>query len=187
MACAPSPPVSYHTCRGNLTMQFTFSSMDAETARTICSWRYEGQYAVYDIGGANEKDVTAEMLDRRSPYYAVRDEHGEVVGFFNFGSSAQVWDSAEPGIYAESRTVTIGLGLRPDLTGQGRGIGLAFVNAGLAFAREQFAPKHLRMYVMTFNTRAIRVYEEVGFRHMRVFTQHNIHGELEFLEMSREA
>ena len=168
-------------------MQFTFSLMDAETARTICSWRYKGQYAVYNIGGADEENVPTEMLDQRSSYYAVRDELGEVVGFFNFGSSAQVWDSAEPGIYAANRTVTIGLGLRPDLTGQRRGIGLAFVNAGLAFAREQFAPKHLRMYVMTFNARAIRVYEEAGFRHVRVFTQHNIHGKLEFLEMSREA
>lgn len=167
-------------------MQFSFIPMNEMDARDICSWRYEDPYSVYDMGGASdEAHVVLEMLDRNSPYYAVRDEQGELVGFFCFGSSALLWDSGQPGIYVENRTIPIGLGLRPDLTG--KGIGLAFVKTGLDFAREQFAPKRFRLYVMTFNERAIRVYEKAGFKRVRVFRQHNIYGEREFLEMNREA
>jgi [ribosomal protein S18]-alanine N-acetyltransferase len=164
-------------------MQFIFSPMNEADARTIKAWRYEGPYTVYNID--NDLDDLAELLDRRSPYYAVWNEQGEMIGFFVFGTSAQVGNVDIPGLYSENNTITIGLGMRPDLTG--KGLGLAFVNAGLDFAREQFKPDYFRLFVLKFNERAIRVYERAGFQHVRVFVQRNIHGEREFLEMSRLA
>jgi [ribosomal protein S18]-alanine N-acetyltransferase len=164
-------------------MQFTFKLMDEVEARAIRDWRYEEPYAVYNA--PEDSGDFSEELDRRSPYYAARDERGELVGFFNFGTSALVWDSGEPGIYCENKTVAIGLGMRPDLTG--KGLGLAFVEAGLAFAREQFHPDYFHLFVYTFNERAIKVYEHAGFQRVRVFMRRNIHGESEFLEMKRHA
>lgn len=164
-------------------MQFTFTPMNEVDAQAICSWHYEEAYSVYNIGSDAEEDAAAEMLDRRSPYYAVRNEQGKLVGFFCYGTSAQPWHNDEPGIYAENRTVPIGLGLRPDLTG--KGLGVAFVNAGLDFARKQFAPKFFCLYVMTFNERAIKVYENVGFERVGMYMQHNAYGEHAFLEMRR--
>src|SRR6185437_3785751 len=150
-------------------MQFSFRLMDEADARAILAWRYEGEYAVYNA--AADYDVSAAFLDPRSPYYAARDERGEVVGFFCFGTSAAIMGDDEPGVYAEDHSVLIGLGLRPDLTGQG--LGLAFVEAGLAFGKEQFAPTAFRLYVMTFNQRAIRVYERAGFQHVGEVIQHS--------------
>jgi RimJ/RimL family protein N-acetyltransferase len=75
--------------------------------------------------------------------------------------------------------------MQPDLTG--KGLGLAFINAGLDFAREQFQPDYFRLFVLTFNERAIRVYERAGFQQVRVFVRRNIHGEREFMEMRRHA
>ncbi len=111
-------------------MQFIFSPMNEADAHTIKMWRYEGPYAVYNID--DDPNSLAELLDRRSPYYAVRNEQGELIGFFVFGTSAQVGNVDIPGLYSENSTITIGLGMRPDLTG--KGLGLAFVNAGLDFA-----------------------------------------------------
>ena len=162
-------------------MSFIFSLMDKPAAEAIQAWRYEGPYAVYNMG--SDAGVMAELLDRRSPYYAIRDEQGELVGFFNVGTSALVWDSNEPGIYIENRTIAIGLGMQPDTTG--KGMGFMFVQACLDFARREFAPEHFRLYVFPWNKRAIRVYEQVGFQHVHVFSQRNVHGEHEFLEMSR--
>jgi RimJ/RimL family protein N-acetyltransferase len=162
----------------------SFLPMGAEDALAIQAWRYDGPYAVYNMGGDGAAEPDEELMDRRSPFFAVRDARGELVGFFNAGTSAQVWGSADPGLYAGDRTLVVGLGLRPDLTGQG--LGLAFVEACLAFARAQFAPRRFRLYVLTFNERAIRVYERAGFRRVRVFVQHNVYGELTFLEMSRD-
>ncbi|HEY7354945.1 MAG TPA: GNAT family protein [Ktedonobacterales bacterium] len=162
-------------------MQFTFRLMDEADARAMQAWRYAGEYAVYNAG--EDDDGLAEMLDRRSPHYAARDERGELVGFFAFGTSAAITGSPEPGIYGEDGSVLIGLGLRPDLTG--KGLGLAFVNAGLAFGRAQFAPTAFRLFVMTFNQRAIRVYERAGFQAVGVVMQPNPRGERPFLEMRR--
>ena len=164
-------------------MQFNFSLVNEADVHTIKMWRYEGPYAVYNIN--NDLDDLAELLDRRSPYYAVWNEQGELIGFFVFGTSAQVVGAGTPGLYSENNTITVGLGMRPDLTG--KGLGLAFINAGLDFARKQFRPDYFRLFVLTFNERAIRVYERAGFQHVRVFVQHNIHGEREFLEMRRDA
>ncbi|MBA2288451.1 MAG: GNAT family N-acetyltransferase [Ktedonobacteraceae bacterium] len=168
-------------------MQCVFSLMDKATAEAIRAWRYEGAYTVYNMGsdGDDKGEEMAELLDRRSPYYGVHDKQGELVGFFNVGTSALVWESDEPGIYGENRTIAIGLGMRPDATG--KGMGLAFVQACLDFARREFAPEHFRLYVFPWNERAIRVYERAGFQRVRIFLQRNIHGEREFLEMSREA
>jgi [ribosomal protein S18]-alanine N-acetyltransferase len=161
--------------------------MSEEDAHTICSWKYEEPYAIYSLG--NDPDEVSGMLDRRSPYYAVRDEQNELVGFFNFGTAAQPWDPGEAGhsLYTGDGMITIGLGMRPDLTGRGKGIGLAFVQAGLDFGRQQFAPKSFCLYVLSFNTRAIRVYEQAGFQRVRLFMQHNVFGNNEFMEMRQEA
>jgi ribosomal-protein-alanine N-acetyltransferase len=168
-------------------VKFTCTPVNEEDARAICAWRYAGQYAIYNTGSdaGNNEDAVAEMLDRRSPHYAVRNEQGELVGFYAFGTSATVAEVEEPALYAENNTIFIGLGMRPDLTG--KGLGLDFINTELDFARQQFAPDYFRLYVLSFNKRAMRAYEKAGFERVRTFTQHNIHGDNEFVEMMRKA
>ena len=161
-------------------MQFIFKLMDEADASAIQAWNYEEPYRVYNWEA--EDDISG-MLDRRSPHYTVKDEQDEMIGFFSYGSSAEPWNSDEPFLYNENNTITVGLGMRPDLTG--KGLGLAFVNAGLDFAREQFKPDHFRLFVMTFNDRAIQVYERAGFQRVGIFVQHNPNGDREFLEMRR--
>ncbi len=161
-------------------MKFIFTPMDEVNAHTIQSWNYEAPYNIYNWTA--EDDIT-EMLDRRSPHFAVRDEYGELMGFFSYGSSALVWDSGEPHLFSENNTITIGLGMRPDLTG--KGLGLAFVNAGLDFARKQFKPDYFRLFVLIFNQRAIRVYEHAGFQRVGIYLQPNANGYREYLEMRK--
>ncbi len=166
-------------------MHFTFTPMAEEDARAIRSWNYEEPYSVYNIHGIEEPEAFEEMLDRRSPYYAVRDEHTTLIGFFSYGTSAHVDGDSKPGLFVGDRMVTIGLGLRPNITGHG--LGLAFVNAGLDFARKEFAPKHFRLYVFDWNERAIRVYERAGFQRIGPHLVHRPEGDRIFIEMQRVA
>lgn len=168
-------------------MRFTFTPMTRPEALAILTWRYAGPYAVYNMEG-DEATALPELLDPRSPYFAVHIERGELVGFFAFGTSAEVGgEPAEPALFSGNRILSVGLGLRPDLTGHSQGIGLAFVNAGLEFARERFHPAAFRLFVLDFNKRAIRVYERAGFAHAGSVVVRNGHGERIFFEMRRDA
>ena len=164
------------------TISFTFTPMNGEDARAIVCWQYAGPYAVYSM--SNDADAARDaLLDIRSPHFAVRDESGELVGFFGYGTAAEVGGESEPALWGEDRCLSVGLGMRPDLTG--KGLGLAFVEAGLDFALQQFAPVSFLMFALAWNERALRVYKRAGFVRVRSFIQRNIHGENEFVEMRR--
>src|SRR5439155_1592684 len=79
--------------------------------------------------------------------FAVDDAAGALIGFFSFKQ-------------ADRRALDIGLGLEPGHTGQG--LGGAFLEAGLDFARARFEPERFVLAVAGFNRRAITVYERAG-------------------------
>jgi [ribosomal protein S18]-alanine N-acetyltransferase len=89
-------------------------------------------------------------------------EAGDLIGFRSFGADGQV-----PGGAYDSSALDTGGGLRPDLTG--RGLGREAIATGLAFGRERFAPAAFRVTVASFNLRALRVVEALGFRRVDRF------------------
>jgi ribosomal-protein-alanine N-acetyltransferase len=139
-------------------------------ALAIALWRYEPPYSFYDATA--DPDDLALLLGeetRKGRHFSAFGENDELVGFFS--------------LYRAGDDIVVGLGLRPDLTG--RGLGLAFVKAGLAFARERFGPGRFRLSVATFNERAIRVYERAGFEPLRTYDHETNGGVHPFLEMVR--
>jgi RimJ/RimL family protein N-acetyltransferase len=164
-------------------MHLRFSPLTAEQAHIIAGWQYPPPYDFYN--GVGDAADLGELLDRGNPYYAAVDESGDLVGFFCFKQPAQVPAGSLAGVYDDPEALDVGLGMRPDLTG--RGLGLAFVEEGLAFARERFAPGSFRLSVATFNRRAIAVYERAGFRPTITFVNRSNGGEHEFLVMVRPA
>jgi [ribosomal protein S18]-alanine N-acetyltransferase len=127
----------------------------------IASWRYPEPYDFYD--------GDAEPVLNPERFFDARDGHGNTIGFYYFEPKPPALD--------------YGLGLRPDLTGQGRG--LEFFLAGLTFARERYRPAQVFLHVAAFNERARRVYERAGFlvvsSHVRSFERF---GEVPFLTMA---
>lgn len=177
-------------------MSFIFSPMTEADAREMLAWRYDGPYAVYnapDPALAGFADAVNELVDARSPYFAVREqEHVDAppFGFFAYGSSCEVGAEETRGmptpyLLRPDGSLTIGLGLRPDLTGRGRG--LALVEAGLAFAREHYDATLFRLYVFAWNQRAIRVYERAGFVTVGETRIAAPEGERVFIEMTLPA
>lgn len=154
-------------------MRFEFREMDENYARSIAGWHYEGVYSFYDMD--QDAEDLADLLNSRrwaGRYYAVVDEHNALVGYFCF-------EAEEP------RRVEIGLGLRPDCTG--KGLGQAFVEAGLNFAVEKFNPATFFLNVAMFNRRAIKLYTRLGFIPDAVFINPTNGGQYEFLSMVKRA
>ena len=140
-------------------MRFAFRPLTEDDARAMITWRYPGPYAFYALDAADLAEILAEL----PVYLAAVDERGEVVGFFSWGPGAQTPGGHRAGLYPPD-ALDVGLGLRPDLVG--RGLGPAFVAAGLAHLRQTLSPppERFRLSVATFNERAIRAYARAGFR-----------------------
>ena len=169
MASAPGPT------------RFTLQPIDEKAARAICSWRYPEPYDVYNGSSA----AVEHLLNPNNAYHSVVDDRGDLIGFFCFGADARVPGEIEQDDSGTGGVLDVGLGMRPDYTG--RGLGLEFVQAGLSFAREAFAPGRFRLAVLTFNQRAIRVYQKAGFVPRRVLTTETTRGRRDFLVMERPA
>lgn len=129
----------------------------------VATWRYEQPYDFYNDDG---KPV-------RSPerFFAVRDEADRLVG-------SLYYEEREPGVF-------YGLGLRPDLTGQG--LGLDFVRLGLKFAHTNFPGRRIILDVADFNHRARKVYERAGFQVTGSHVKHfDGWGQVRMIDMEQE-
>ncbi len=169
--------------------------MTAADAQAILAWRYDPPYTSYNarMGENAGYGYVAEMLDSRSPHFAARIASGvdwerkPPAGFFAFGSACEVGSEpdapAAPHLYRADGSITIGLGLRPDLTG--RGLGLPYVEAGLTLARERYHPTLIRLFVYAWNQRAITVYERAGFITIGCAGAPGSDGQPAFIEMTR--
>jgi RimJ/RimL family protein N-acetyltransferase len=126
------------------------------------AWRYPPPYDFYDDDGVPPLNPER--------FFSVHEDGGAIAGYYYF-------DQREDAIF-------FGLGLRPDLTG--RGLGLGFVKAGLDFARERFGPSRFVLDVAEFNERAIRVYERAGFSRTGTKTRFfEGWGDVPFVDMER--
>lgn len=125
--------------------------MTASYAAEIVTWRYEPPYDCYDMTTVDPGFLTS----AENGYFAlVADD--ELIGFRLFGVDGRV-----PGGRYDQSALDTGGGLRPDLTG--KGLGRLAISAGLEFGRQRFAPTAFRLTVATFNARALRVVEALGF------------------------
>ena len=159
-------------------MSFTFHPIDEASARAFLAWRYEPPYDLYN---GNPEELALELpffMDPQNGYFCIFAESEALVAFCCFGRDAQV-----PGGDYSAPALDIGLGVRPDLTGQGRG--LSFVEAVLDFARQSFAPVTFRVTIAEFNRRAQLVWEKAGFRPMQTFQRQ--YDDLGFVVLTREA
>lgn len=160
------------------TPQYLLRTLNETDAKQICAWRYAPPYDFYNIDASSVR----ELLDPAHHCIAVDGAAGGLAGFFTFGASARVRGATRAGLY-QNPALDIGLGLRPDLTGQGHG--LTFLNTGLLHAREHFQPERVRLVVAAFNSRAIRVYERAGFERGASFTSPVRKIDVPFLLMTR--
>jgi ribosomal-protein-alanine N-acetyltransferase len=124
-------------------------------AREIASWRYDPPYDCYDVTDG------AYVADPGNGFFALVHATG-LIGFRSFGPDGQV-----PGGNYDGSALDTGGGLRSDLTG--KGLGREAITTGLDFGRQRFAPEAFRVTIATFNVRARRVVEALGFRRVDSF------------------
>lgn len=119
-------------------------------SRDIAGWRYSGPWRCYDL---RPEDGPPDADDGH--HAVVGDPGGELVGFLCTGEEARV-----PGIGEEPDVVDVGVGMRPELVGQG--YGARFGEAVLDHLRAIGASR-ARAVVQSWNERSIRTARRMGF------------------------
>lgn len=157
-------------------MQLIVKDMTADEAKQISKWTYEEPYSIYSMGEG--EDTINELMSES--YFSVYSEE-QLIGYYCFGEAAQVPAGKPFGAYAAADRTDIGLGIRPDLCGQG--LGPKFFRRGLDFAREALGAKSFRLTVAAFNERAIKTYLKAGFEKVHFFERVSENARMEFWVM----
>lgn len=153
-------------------MNYTFVSMSKDFAVEIAyMWKYSGIYSFYDMTA--DKEDLKDFLNEESweRYFAVVNDEKELVGYYSF--------------YFEEGIMWIGFGLKPELTGKRHGP--EFVIAGINYLIQKlnYEKSYVMLSVATFNKRAIKAYEKIGFQGEDQFIQRTNGGEYKFLRMKK--
>lgn len=154
-------------------MELNIKQMNYNEAKQISKWIYKEPYSIYSM---DESDSCINEL--LNGYYSVSDGENNLIGYYCFGESAQVPAGNLFGVYDIKDITDIGLGIKPDLCGQG--FGTNFLYSGLDFARNKLSAKEFRLTVANFNKRAIKVYERIGFKKVDSFERISEFGKTEF-------
>lgn len=132
-------------------------------AKEVCTWHYEGVYAVYDMA---DWDVIVQNCwsladeEDREAYFIGFEENHELIGFGR--------------IQLENDFVTLGIGLKPEYCGKGYGV--SYMKALIEESQKRYPEKKITLEVRHFNKRAIRCYEKVGFITERKYMKETLHG-----------
>ena len=116
--------------------RMTIEKMRQSAALEIAGhWKYDGEYAFYDMTADPEDYEELVNPEKRGDRYFSVFEGDGLMGFFC--------------VEQKGADIEIGLGLRPDLTGRGKGG--AFLAEILSFVRENYSFEKIRVDVASFN------------------------------------
>ena len=154
-------------------MKYKFVPMNKEYSHEISyNWKYSEGYSFYDMT-ADEEDLNSFLNEENWDYhyYGVLNEESELIGFYSF--------------YFENEIMWLGFGLKPGLTGIG--LGHEFVISGMKFAvkKSNYKKNYVMLAVASFNKRAIRLYNNIGFQTVEEYMQKTNGGEFQFVKMKK--
>lgn len=143
-------------------MNISFRLVTPADVQHFFAWHYPPPYDIYNLGEEPSPEEMAYCLEPQYQYHVMLDATDVIVAFCSFGVDGQV-----PGGDYSADALDIGLGLRPELTGQGKGV--EYVQRVIDFALEKFTPNALRVTIAAFNRRAQKVWEKAGFTEISRF------------------
>lgn len=155
-------------------MTFNIQKLSQDNAEVIADkWKYPGVCVFYDM--TSDPEDYAELLTpslRKNNYFQVMVDN-QLFGFFVIEKASD-----------SENIVDIGLGIKPELTG--KGLGQSFLLEILDYIRKNYSAKTVRLGVVSFNNRAKKVYEKVGFKQTRIYDQPTNGSVYQFIEMKKE-
>ncbi|GLI57228.1 N-acetyltransferase [Propionigenium maris DSM 9537] len=139
------------------------SILSEEQAKEICTWRYEGEYAVYNFPEWSEIVKNRWGLstqDGRKSQYVAIDLNNEFVAYGR--------------IFTVNDQVFLGVGVKPIKCGNG--MGSIIMIKLIEEAQSRYRDEKIFVEVRDFNKRAKRCYESIGFRVIDKYWKNTLFG-----------
>ena len=116
-------------------VRLTFQPLEQEHALAILNWRYLPPFDYYNFDADSFQEDLHYLLDSKNAFFAILNLQEEPEGYCSFGVDGQV-----PGGHYNTEALDIGMGIRPDLTGQGRG--KQYAQAVVNYGANRYGTKH---------------------------------------------
>ncbi len=130
--------------------KYIVSVLTEDMAKEICTWRYEGNYSVYNFSDWEEVVKSGWNL-------AVKEERERE--FIGISRNDELF--AYGRMHLESGICILGVSLKPSLCGQGYGRDIMKVL--IDESKLRYPDAKIGLEVRAFNQRAIKCYESIGF------------------------
>ncbi|MFT9495248.1 GNAT family N-acetyltransferase [Anaerosolibacter sp.] len=150
--------------------KYILAVLSEDYAKEVCSWRYEGNYSIYDF---SDWDIVVEngwdlsIKEKREAEFMAILLNNELIGYGR--------------ITSDSSKVLIGIGLKPSWCG--RGYGGIVMERLIEEAQKRFPKQTIGLEVRTFNKRAIKCYKKIGFETRKKYIKNTFQGEDKFIYM----
>ena len=144
-----------------------------ELAKEITTWRYEGEYEIYNLPSWDEiinKQISLCKKEKRENFIGYLNEENNLIGFVN--------------LVDEGDSVFLGIGVKPEYCGAG--IGKQIIKMALDECSKRYENKPIILEVRSWNKRAIKCYESQGFKIVKIKKQETYAGFGEFFVMKYE-
>lgn len=144
-----------------------------ELAKEVTTWKYEGDYEIYNLPSWDEvlkKQISLCREEKRKNFIGYVNEQNNLVGFVN--------------LVDEGGSVFLGIGVKPKYCGVG--IGKQIIKMALDECKKRYKNKPIILEVRSWNKRAINCYESQGFKVINIKKQETYAGFGEFFVMKYE-
>ncbi|MCM1989190.1 GNAT family N-acetyltransferase [Oceanirhabdus seepicola] len=134
-------------------MNYDFRKVNIKDVEDILTWKYEGIYSLYDNDRTQGKINWIKSLPEDENAFSVCNDKNELVAHFE--------------IYIKEK-INFAVQMRPSLTG--KGMGRELIQSFLDFAKIKYNLESIELFVVKFNERAIKAYENVGFEKVKEYS-----------------
>jgi len=140
-------------------MNYIESNMTEEYLKQIINWKYSQEYEAYNLPSYEEMKVKGFSIvepTKWSNYICFIGDNDEVISFLNI-------------VKQENNSIFLGIGIKPSYCGNG--LGRIFLQKGIEEVKKRYGNTLITMQVRSWNKRAIKCYENIGFKITKTETE----------------
>ncbi len=147
--------------------EYKKSPMKKEFIKEIVNWKYDGEYAVYNMPPLDE--ILNYRISNPENFndYVCYTKNNELIAYISLNEKED--------------DVFLGIGLKPEYCS--KKLGRIFLEDSILIAKNRYKNKNLKLLVRTFNKRAIKAYKNVGFYEIDTIYRNDKNNIIEFLLM----